>query len=106
MVPPGTKVIVHKKTSDRLSRGYHGVEGWYVGPTLEHYCCVKIYIPKAHSTIIADTVAFIPTYIPFPHLDQDSFLKHTLADLLHLTKNKNKVTKYNLTKNKENININ
>ena len=89
MVPPGTKVIVHKKPSNRLSWGYHGVEGWYVGPTLDHYRCLKRNIPKMHSTIIADIVAFIPTNILFPNADQNTFLQQTVAELLHLLKHKN-----------------
>ena len=39
MLPPGTKFIVHKKPSNLLSWGYHGVEGWYVGPKMDHYRC-------------------------------------------------------------------
>ena len=89
MVPPGTKVIVHKKSSDRLLWGYHGIEGWYIGPAMDHYRCLKIYIPKTHSTIIAETVAFIPTNIPFPHSDQNTFLQKSISDLLHLLKHKN-----------------
>ena len=65
MVPPGMKVVIHKKLSDQLSWGFHCIEGCYVGPTLDHYRCLKIYILKNHSTIIADTVAFIPKHIPF-----------------------------------------
>ena len=41
--------------------------------------------------IIVDTVAFIPTHIPFPYSDQESFLKQTVADLIHLLKNKDKL---------------
>ena len=41
--------------------------------------------------IIADTVAFILTHIPFLHSYQDLFLKQTVADLLHLIKNKDKL---------------
>ena len=88
MVPPGTKVIVHKKPSNRLSWGYHGIKGWYIGPAMDHYRCLKIYMPTLHTTIIADTVAFIPTNIPFPHSDQNRFLQQSIADLLHLLKKK------------------
>ena len=42
---------------------------------------------KLHSTIIADTVAFIPTTIPFPYSDQDTFLQQSIADILNVLKN-------------------
>ena len=88
MVPPGTKAVVHKKPADRSSWAYHGMTGWYVGPTLEHYRCVKVYLPKTHATVIADTVKFIPSQVPFPYTDNDTFLKQTIGDLLALLKNK------------------
>ena len=34
LAPPGTKVLIHKKTKVCGSWDYHGVEGWYVGPSL------------------------------------------------------------------------
>ena len=33
----GTKVISHLKSDKRSSWAYHGEEGWYIGPSLEHY---------------------------------------------------------------------
>ena len=32
MAPPGTKVIVHKKSDNRASWAGHGTEAWYIGP--------------------------------------------------------------------------
>ena len=49
MVPPGTKVMVHSKPSNRKSWEYHGKLGWYVGPSLDHYRCVNIYIYLEHT---------------------------------------------------------
>ena len=36
MAPPGTKVVVHEKSNNRLSWAGHGTEAWYIGPSLEH----------------------------------------------------------------------
>ena len=36
---PGTKVLVHETPSQRRTFAPHGVEGYYVGPALEHYRC-------------------------------------------------------------------
>ena len=36
VAPPGTKVLIHKKSNVRGSCDYHGVEGWYIGSSLEH----------------------------------------------------------------------
>ena len=45
MAPPGTKVVFHAKPSNRASWAFHGQEGWYIGPSMEHYRCLKIYNP-------------------------------------------------------------
>ena len=89
MVPPGTKVIVHQKPATRLSWAYHGKIGWYIGPSLDHYRCVRVYMPSTHSVVIADTVEFLPERIAFPHSTTESYIKQTLRDLLLLLKKKN-----------------
>ena len=45
MVPPGTKVIVHDKSTKQLAWGYHGKKGDYISPTLEHYRCIQCLMP-------------------------------------------------------------
>ena len=60
MAPPGTKVLVHEKPGNRKTWAGHGTEGWYIGPSLEHYRCYKCYMPTTHSERNADTVEFFP----------------------------------------------
>jgi hypothetical protein len=38
----------------------HGVDGWYVGPSIEHYRCHKYYIPSTFSIRNAFTVDWFP----------------------------------------------
>ena len=84
MAPPGTKIVVHSKPSKRASWAYHGLEGWYIGPSAEHYRCVKCYIPQTRAEIASDTVKFIPTYVPFPEADINDHIQKTLTDLTYL----------------------
>ena len=37
LAPPEIKVIVHEKPQQRKTWGIHGVPGWYIGPSMEHY---------------------------------------------------------------------
>ena len=37
LAPPGTKVVLHRKPAQRASWAFHGLEGWYVGPSPNHY---------------------------------------------------------------------
>jgi hypothetical protein len=66
LAPPGTRVVVHEKPRQRGTWAPHGVDGWYIGPALEHYQCYKCYIPSTNSICIADTVEFFPVTVPFP----------------------------------------
>jgi hypothetical protein len=58
LVPPGTKVLVHLKPDQRPSWSYHDEEGWYVGPSMEHYRCMKCYIPTSGRERDVDTIKF------------------------------------------------
>ena len=84
LAPPGTKIIMHSKPDQRASWEYHGLEGFYVAPAPEHYRCLTCYLPKTKSEVIADTVKFIPSYIPIPKTSLDNHVKKTVDDLIHL----------------------
>jgi hypothetical protein len=62
LAPPGTKVIVHLKPDQQASCAYHGEEGWYVGPSMEHKC----YLPITGQERDVDTLEFFPKSILFP----------------------------------------
>jgi hypothetical protein len=37
LAPPGTRIIAHEKPNQRASWDPHGVDGYYLGPALDHY---------------------------------------------------------------------
>eukprot|EP00957_Ditylum_brightwellii_P077425 5882544-Ditylum_brightwellii.AAC.1 len=41
IAPFGIEVTVHKTANQQATWGVSGVKGWYIGPTLERYCCYK-----------------------------------------------------------------
>jgi hypothetical protein len=43
LTPTGTKVIIHEKPDHRGSWSPHGLNGWYVGPAMEHYRSHRVY---------------------------------------------------------------
>ena len=77
-------MVVHAKPSDRASWGFHGKEGWTIGPALEHYRCIQCYMPLTRSTINCDTLAFFPHNIPFPKVSTDDYLKQATQDIIQL----------------------
>ena len=84
LAPPGTKIILHAKPDKRKSWVFHGEPGYYVGPSPQHYRCVRCFIPKTQSERISDTVQFIPNVIPIPNATLEEHLRKTTDDLVHL----------------------
>jgi hypothetical protein len=60
LAPPGTRIIAHKKPDQRASWDPHGLDGYYLGPALDHYSCYQVHITKTKGTRIVDTVEFPP----------------------------------------------
>ena len=82
LLPPGTKVIVHEKPAKRGSWSFHGVHGWYTGPSFMHYRCLRCYIPKTHKERITDTIEIVPHLIPIPQASIESVLRTTANKLV------------------------
>ena len=63
-------MIVHFKSPQRGSWGSHGVVGFYVGPTMDHYRCFRCYIPPTRAERISDTITFVPYHVPIPKISR------------------------------------
>ena len=44
--PPGTQVIIHEKPTVIGTWESHGLKGWYLGPSMNHYRCYYIYVTR------------------------------------------------------------
>ena len=86
LAPPGTKVVLHKKPDNRGSWQYHGVEAWYVGPSLNHYRCFKCFVPSTGATLDTDTVQLIPHLTPIPKFSDADALRQAIADIIYIIK--------------------
>ena len=67
MVPPGTKILIHEKPTQRGSWTVHGEDGWYIGPATNHYRCYHCYCISTATPRYADTIEFFPTVVQIPH---------------------------------------
>ena len=66
VAPPGIKVLIHEKSNVRRTWAPHGIEGWYLGPAMEHYRCYRVYASKTGGERVSDTIEFFPQDIPMP----------------------------------------
>jgi hypothetical protein len=63
LAPPGTKVLMHKKTDHRGSWSPRGLNGWYIGPAMEHYRAHRVYCSTTGHERISDTVDFFQSTV-------------------------------------------
>jgi len=105
MAPPGTKTVAHLKPQQRTSWSKHGIMGWYVGPSFNHYRCYRIYIPKTRGERIVDTVELFSTHSTTPTWSANqeillaatkltTALQHPNADISHLNEHKLQALKH------------
>ena len=83
LAPPGMKIIVHERPQDRGSWSPHGIDGWYVGPALNHYRCHRVYIPATNAIRISDTVSWVPHNIKMPTSSATDLIVAAASDLTH-----------------------
>ena len=81
IAPPGTKIVAHIKPSNRGTWELNDEVGWYVGPSMQHYRCVKCYFPRTKIIWDCDTVTFFPTTIPFSPVKLEDHLKQAASDI-------------------------
>jgi hypothetical protein len=46
LAPPGTQIIAHEKPDQRASWDPHGLDGYYLCPSLDHYRCYQVHIKR------------------------------------------------------------
>jgi hypothetical protein len=66
LAPPGCRVLIHKKPSQHKLWDPHRAKGWYLGPTLQHYCCHCCYVNSTPAEHISNMVEFFPTQAKTP----------------------------------------
>ena len=89
MASPGIRVLVHEKPDRRGTWDPHGVDGWCMGPSLNHYRCYKTHITKTKGERITDTLCWFPHYVKMPSSSNLDYLAATTKDLLTSTKQLN-----------------
>ena len=85
IAPPGMKMVVHQKPTQRASWDPHGIIAFYVGPAMKHYRCFKCFVPSTKSERISDTVTFLPhNDIKVPATTPEEGIRQALKDIFQL----------------------
>ena len=81
IAPLGMRIALHEKPHQWGLWSPHGVEGFYLGPALEHYRCYRGWVVKTQRERVSDTVAWHPQTIMMPGASEKELLIKALADL-------------------------
>ena len=81
LAPPGTKVVVYEPSESRASWGPHGIPGFYLGPSLDHYRSVICYIPSTNGVRTSDQCDFFPAKFKFPGASTEEILLSSINKL-------------------------
>ena len=83
LAPPGIRVLVHIKPSERTTWSPHGADGWYTGPALESYRCYTVWLWETRATRLCDTLTWFPTKVTMPLASSNDLILAGVHDILH-----------------------
>ena len=90
LAPLGCAVQLFESNTRRGTWAEHSTDGWYIGTSMEHYRCHRIYVKKTRSERISDTVFFKHKYITQPTVTPADTIVKALNDLTNALKGKKK----------------
>ncbi len=76
LAPLGCKAVVYKNGNQRGLWASRGVDGLYLGPSIDHYWCNKYYIPKIRLTVFRGWLSFFPSIVNSQTWHRTSILGH------------------------------
>lgn len=82
IAPPGIRVLIHDKPTQRGTWAPHALDGWYVGPALESYRCYTIWMFDTRRTRISDTVEWFPSKITMPIASSTDIILAGINDII------------------------
>jgi hypothetical protein len=91
LAPLGCAVQLLESNTQRGTWAEHSTDGWYIGTSMEHYRCHKIYVKKTKGERISDTVFFKHKYITQPTVTPVDTIVKALDDLTHALKGRRNV---------------
>lgn len=80
-------MVVHEESDKRGTWQLHGINGWYVGPAINHYQCWRTYITSTRAERIADTVQFFPHGTCMPYISSAEAATRAALQLAEAIKN-------------------
>jgi hypothetical protein len=68
LAPLGCKAVVYKDGDTRGSWASQGIDGWYLGPSMDHYWCDLYYIPETCGYLVSGSTKLFPQHCQLPDM--------------------------------------
>ena len=72
--PPGTKVIILDPVSTRESWAPHGLNGFYIGPALQHYRSFRVFASATNDFRVSDSLSWHPRKLRLPGSSKEELI--------------------------------
>ena len=81
LAPLGCKAVIYKDGDVRGSWASRGVDGWYLGPSANHYRCDVYYVPKTRAYRVSGSTELFPQHCQLPVLTPHQHLRALTDEL-------------------------
>lgn len=68
LAPPGSRAVIYLDPDGRPSWGARGADAWYSGPSLDHYRCMKFFVPETKNYRVSGSYDLFPQHCLLPDL--------------------------------------
>jgi hypothetical protein len=90
LAPLGCKATVYKDEDTRGLWAARGIDGWYLGPSKDHYRCALYYIPETRAYRISGSTELFPQHCQLHNLTADQHFRALTDKLAYETAMANK----------------
>jgi len=82
LAPLGCKAVIYEDGDTRGSWASRGIDGWYLGPSKDHYRCDLYYIPETRAYRISGSTELFPQHCQLPNLTPNQHFKALTNELV------------------------
>ena len=81
LAPLGCKAVIYEDGDIRGSWASRGVDGWYLGPSMDHYRCDVYYVPETRAYRVSGSTELFPQHCQLPVLTPHQHLRALTDEL-------------------------
>ena len=81
LAPLGCKAVIYEDGDTRGSWASRGVDGWYLGPSKDHYRCDLYFIPETRAYRISGSTELFPQHCQIPCMTKHQHFRALTEEL-------------------------